>query len=78
MIRRFVYGSFTTLIVAVPLVAQDTTAQRGVRIGLTYQPGTRPGVVVLPVNGANGDSVRAILQRDLDFGDRVEVTDANP
>jgi TolB protein len=58
---------------SVPLAAQDTTAQRGVRIGLTYQPGTRPGVVVLPVNGANGDSVRAVLQRDLDFGDRVEI-----
>ena len=73
MIRRFVYTSFTALIVAVPLVAQDTTAQRGVRIGLTYQPGTRPGVVVLPVNGPNGDSARTILQRDLDFGDRVEI-----
>lgn len=63
-------ASFT---IAAPLLAQDTTAQRGVRIGLTYQPGTRPGVVVLPVNGTNGDSVRTILQRDLDFGDRVEI-----
>ena len=44
-----------------------------VRIGLTYAPGTKPGVLVLPVNGDNGDSVRAILQRDLDFGDRVNV-----
>lgn len=56
-----------------PALAQDTTAQRGVRIGLTYQPGTRPGVVVLPASGARGDSVRAILQRDLDFSDRVEI-----
>ena len=44
-----------------------------VRIGLTYAPGTKPGVLVLPVNGDQGDSVRAILQRDLDFGDRVNV-----
>ena len=51
--------------------AQDTGAP--VRIGLTYAPGTKPGVLVLPVNGDNGDSVRAILQRDLDFGDRVNV-----
>lgn len=51
--------------------AQDTT--RGVRIGLTYTPGTKPGVLVLPVNGPQGDSVRAIVQRDLDFGDRVNV-----
>ena len=73
MIRRCFLGSLTALVIAVPLGAQDTTVQRGVRIGLTYQPGTRPGVVVLPVNGSNGDSVRAILQRDLDFGDRVEI-----
>lgn len=56
---------------AAPAHAQDST--RGVRIGLTYQPGTKPGVVVLPIGGADGDSVQAILQRDLDYGDRVEV-----
>ena len=50
---------------------QDTT--RGVRIGLTYTPGTKPGVVVLPVSGPWGDSVQAMLQRDFDNGDRVEV-----
>jgi TolB protein len=53
--------------------AQDTTATRGVRIGLTYAPGTRPGVLVLPVAGPNADSVKAILLRDLDYGDRVSV-----
>ncbi len=51
--------------------AQDSSLT--VRIGLTYAPGTKPGVLVLPVNGLNGDSVRAILQRDLDFGDRTNV-----
>ena len=54
-----------------PLAAQDTT--RGVRIGLTYDPGTKPGVVVLPSRGAGADSIRAIVQRDLDFGDRINV-----
>ncbi len=54
-------------------LAQDTTATRGVRIGLTYAPGTRPGVFITPISGANADSVRAILTRDLDFGDRVSV-----
>ena len=34
------------LLLAAPLVAQDTT--KGVRIGLTYDPGSRPGVVILP------------------------------
>jgi TolB protein len=71
--HRYLFAGLTTLVISSSLGAQDTTAQRGVRIGLTYQPGTRPGVVVLPVTGTNGDSVRAILQRDLDFGDRVEI-----
>ncbi len=53
--------------------AQDTTSQRGVRIGLSYALGAKPGVYVAPVSGANGDSVRAIMQRDLDFGDRVTL-----
>lgn len=35
-------------------------------------PGT-PNVVVLPVDSADGDSVRTIISRDLDFGDRVRV-----
>ncbi|HUX32515.1 MAG TPA: hypothetical protein VMV51_01480 [Gemmatimonadaceae bacterium] len=60
------------LFVALPLAAQDTTL-KGVHITLTYDPGVRPGVVVLPVPGANGDSIRAILQRDLTYGDRVNV-----
>ena len=51
--------------------SQDTT--RGVRIGLTYAPGTRPGVLIVPVSGPNGDSVRVMLGRDLDFGDRLTV-----
>jgi TolB protein len=45
----------------------------GVRIGLTYAPGTRPGVYILPLRGAGADSVRAIVARDLDHGDRVAV-----
>jgi TolB protein len=49
--------------------AQDST--KGVHIGLQYRPGTRPGVVVLPMLGVGGDSAQAILQRDLDYGDRV-------
>ncbi len=55
---------------AVPLVAQDPI-DRGVRVGITYTPGTRPRLVVFP--GPGLDSVRAILQRDLDYSDRFEV-----
>ena len=54
------------LLAAAPLRAQDT-----VRVGITYQPGVRPGLVVLPAPGL--DSVRAIVARDLDFSDRFEV-----
>lgn len=59
------------LFTASPVAAQDTT--RGVRIGLTYDPGTKPGVVVLPSRGTGADSIRAIVQRDLDFSDRVGI-----
>ncbi len=66
--------ALAALVVLAPLSlsAQDTTT-RGVRIGLSYDPSGKPGVVVLPVSGASGDSVAAIVSRDLDFGDRVNV-----
>ena len=52
--------------------AQDTT-KRGVTIGLTYDPTLRPGIAVLPVAGSFGDSIRTILQRDLDYSDRFTI-----
>ncbi len=56
-----------------PLAAQDTAAiDRGVRVGIIYRPGVRPGFVVLPA-AAELDSARAILARDLDFSDRFEM-----
>ena len=59
------------MLAAAPLAAQDTTQ---VRIGLTYQSGAQPTVVVLPVGGVAGDSARTIIARDLDYGDRMRVT----
>lgn len=56
--------------------AQDTT--RGVRIGLRFDPGSKPGVLVLPVSGSTGDSIRAILERDLDNSDQVTVVQLSP
>ena len=51
---------------------QDTSAiDRGVRIGIVYRPGVRPGMVLLPRKGL--DSVRAIVGRDLDYSDRFEI-----
>ncbi|HEY3219601.1 MAG TPA: hypothetical protein VGJ80_02625 [Gemmatimonadales bacterium] len=56
------------------LSAQDTsTIDRGVRIGIVYRPGVRPGLVMLPRTGMGLDSVRAIVARDLDYSDRFEV-----
>jgi TolB protein len=51
--------------------AQDTT--RGVRIGLRYDPSSKPGIVIMPVSGMAGDSIRAILERDFDYSDRFTV-----
>ena len=70
--------ALVALLLASPLAAQDSTS-RGVHIGLTYDPGSKPGVVVLPVTGALGDSIQTIVQRDFDYGDRVNaiVLDAN-
>jgi TolB protein len=59
-----------------PAGAQATACPECVKIGLRYDPNARPGVLVLPVGGESGDSVRAILQRDLDYGDRVTVLPA--
>ena len=60
---------------AAPLLAQDQDrAQDAIRIGITYRPGTRPGLVVLPGTGL--DSVRAIVRRDLDYSDRFQMIEA--
>jgi len=62
------------LFVASAARAQNpTTPVPGVRLGLSYALGTRPGVIVLPTDSAGGDSVRAILQRDIDYDDRATV-----
>jgi TolB protein len=54
--------------------AQDTTVAPGVRLGLNYDPRSRPGVIVLPVQDQYGDdSLRMIIQRDLDYSDRMNV-----
>jgi len=69
---QFVVGC--TLAFASLAGAQDTTAAPGVRLGLNYEAGTKPGVIVLPVQDEIGDdSLRVIVQRDLDNSDRMNV-----
>ena len=73
--RRLAACLFVLSFAAGPLLAQDQDrAQDAIRIGITYRPGTRPGLVVLP--GAGLDSVRAMLRRDLDYSDRFQMIEA--
>lgn len=73
--RRFVSAgaaALAALLLARSAAAQDTTkAYEGVRVGINYTPGARPGLVVIPGTGL--DSVRAIVRRDLDYSDRFEM-----
>jgi TolB protein len=55
--------------------AQDTT-YRGITLVGNYDPlRDKLGIVVLPVSGPFGDSVRTIIRRDLDYGDRFTPID---
>ena len=65
----------SSMLVLAPVTAysQDTTVPQGVRLGLNYTLGTKPGVLVLPLDSIGGDSVRAILQRDIDYDDRATI-----
>lgn len=70
--RRYpLFVVLLALVVAASARAQDST--KGVRIGLRYDPGTKPGIAVLPISGPLGDSIRTILERDFDFSDRLAV-----
>jgi TolB protein len=64
------------LLVPAVLPAQDSArVENGVRVGITYAPGSRPSIAVLaPARRAVAlDSVRAIVERDLGFSDRFEI-----
>jgi TolB protein len=69
---RFLVIVSAACALATPLAAQDTSrVEQGVRVGVDYSPGVRPGLIVLPGNGL--DSVRAMIRRDLDYSDRFEI-----
>ena len=76
MMHRFltaaIFAGVAAAAVSTTACGQDTTQVRpGVRLGLSYPRGTTPKVVVMPVDSTPGDSVRTIIQRDLDYSDRV-------
>lgn len=65
-------------ILAGPALAQDP---EDVRIGITYTPGFRPGLVMTPVTAgvgleAKGSSADSILRQDLDFSDRFQIIES--
>jgi TolB protein len=79
MTRLLHAALLTAAITIVPFhgaAAQDTL-QQAVRIGLRYDPNSKPGVLVLRISGTSGDSLRAMLQRDFDYGDRINVVAAD-
>jgi TolB protein len=74
LLRLTSWCAIRTLVLLACVGPPTLLAQPGVRLGLIYgEGGKRPGIFVLPIPGASGDSVRTILMRDLDFGDRVTV-----
>ncbi len=73
MRQSFRFAVAVTLAALAAPLSSLAAQEQGVRIGLTYTAGTRPGVYLLPVSGPYSDSIRAIFARDLDFGDRVSV-----
>jgi TolB protein len=69
---KFLPAVILVALLPAALAAQDTSrVDQGVRIGVDYSPGVRPGLVVLP--GPGLDSVRAMVRRDLDYTDRFEM-----
>jgi TolB protein len=69
IVRRML--AFLLLLAATgPALSAQNTPDR-IRLGITYSAGARPGIVV--VAGAGLDSVRAIIERDLDYSDRFEI-----
>ena len=72
--RGVLLGVALSVYPSVRLLSQDTSAiDKGVRIGIIYRPGVRPGLVVLPGGARALDSVRAIVARDLEYSDRFEM-----
>ena len=74
--RRGLLVAVAAMLAPAALRAQDSSAApSGVRVGITYTPGSRMSLTVLPVVPASVvlDSVRAILQRDLDYSDRFDI-----
>jgi TolB protein len=73
LVALIVGAIFLGSISSTAVSAQETDGAPGVRLGLNYQLGTKPGLLVLPTDIDGPDSIRAILQRDIDYDDRAVI-----
>lgn len=60
-------------LLALALPAKAYAQDRGVSLGLVYTAGKKTGLLVMPIAGANGDSLTTIISRDLKYSDRFTV-----
>lgn len=67
---RFARVALLSGLIAAPLGAR-LPAQDRISLGITYRAGVRPGMLVMA--GPGLDSVRKIVERDLQFSDRFEM-----
>ncbi|MEO7520499.1 MAG: hypothetical protein ABIW79_01655 [Gemmatimonas sp.] len=71
---RLATAALTLMFALLPGTPTAARAQEtGVTLRLEYRPGSKTSLMVLPIRGASGDSVAAILSRDLDFSDRFTI-----
>lgn len=71
-LSRTVFGVVAALVVLTPLALAAQERPQGVSLTLEYAPGRRIALMVLPVVGPAGDSLKTILERDFDFSDRFQ------
>jgi tol-pal system beta propeller repeat protein TolB len=71
MSRTFLAGAIALLLMAPAVQAQNRT-RTPARAKPPKPAEVPPAVVVLQVDTTPGDSIRTIVQRDLDYGDRVQ------
>lgn len=55
------------------IAAAQTGQPPGIRIGISYVAGHKTGLAVLPIDGADGDSIATMLRRDFDYSDRFTM-----
>lgn len=71
---RPILAGLVGLLVGVGSAGAQDPPTEGVRVGITYQPGIRPGLLVLGGRHTGlQDSLQAIIARDLDFSDQFEL-----